>query len=702
MKRSELKLENLSVTWCSDAIAQINLDMPGKSANIINDSLQDDLDRALDFIEPLVDTRGAILISGKEKIFVAGADLAAIVRTLDWPDEKIHAFCYRGQKLFNRLQELPFVTVAAIHGACVGGGLELALGCSLQIASNDKKTLLGLPETKLGLIPGWAGTVRLPRLVGLERGIDLIASSRLFGPEEAVRLGLIHSAVPREQLLNAAIQLIEASETQKLARERIAKQHAPCSENLDDRLRLSQFWSAYVAGPGGIHAYAPQILAQHMIESAEFTFEKACKSEARAMAKVYGSPASRGLLNHFYLNEHNRKNPGVVVLTRSAGKPIQRIGIVGAGVMGQAIATTFVQGKCEVKIFDTDTTHAESFVSTSKQSGLQVAERLNDLFPSDLILECITETLPAKQKLFEELIALSDSTTLLASNTSAISLEEIFSGITNGERTLGVHFCHPQLLQLVEVVRHTRSSDAAILRVVEFLQGQRKTPLVVRNAPGFVVNRILTAMIDASIGLFEEGSQVAKIDLALEDFGFLGGPFKIMDTIGLDTVVLAGRAISAQGVLQVSSSPILPMLMRKKRLGRKTKTGFYRYEEAGATAHADEEVTELLRPYQKEVTGVSAAIIQQRILSNMLVAACELLENQVVANPRDIDLAMIHGLGFPAHEGGLLFWADQQSPESIADALIWNLARRKNVCLPRRLVDWQAEKQSFYRTIDES
>jgi 3-hydroxyacyl-CoA dehydrogenase/enoyl-CoA hydratase/3-hydroxybutyryl-CoA epimerase/3-hydroxyacyl-CoA dehydrogenase/enoyl-CoA hydratase/3-hydroxybutyryl-CoA epimerase/enoyl-CoA isomerase len=472
---------------------------------------------------------------------------------------------------------------------------------------------------------------------------------------------------------------------------------------LDERLRLSRFWSAYVAGPGGIHAFAPQILAQHMIESAEFTFEDACTSEARAMAKVYGSPASRGLLNNFYLNEHNRKNPGVVGLTRGAGTPIQRIGIAGAGVMGQAIATTFVQGKCEVKIFDTDKTHVESFVSASKQSGLQVAERLNDLFPCDLVLECITETLPAKQKLFEELVALSDPTTLLASNTSAISLEEIFSGVANGERTLGVHFCHPQLLQLVEVVRHTRSSDAAISRVVEFLQGQRKTPLVVRNAPGFVVNRILTAMIDAAIALFEEGSPVAKIDMASEDLGFLGGPFKIMDTIGLDTVVLAGRAISAQGVLQVSSSPILPMLMRKKRLGRKTKTGFYRYEEKeGAVALADEDAIELLRPYQKAVANISAAVVQQRILSNMLIAACELLENQVVANPRDIDLAMIHGLGFPAHEGGLLFWADQQSPESIADALIWNLGRRKNVCLPRRLVDWQTQRQAFYRTIDES
>ena len=702
MKRPELKLENLLVTWCSDTIAQIVLDMPGKSANVINDALQDDLERALDFIEPMVEVRGAVLLSAKEKIFVAGADLAAIVRTLDWPDDKIHAFCYRGQKLFNRFQELPFVTVAAIHGACVGGGLELALGCSLQIASNDKRTLLGLPETKLGLIPGWAGTVRLPRLVGLERGIDLIASSRLFGPEEAVCMGLIHATAPKERLLDAAIHLIEAPETKNLARDRRAKQHCACPETFDERLKLSQFWSAYVAGPEEIHAFAPKILAQHMIESAELDFEEACKSEARAMAKVYGSPASRGLLNNFYLNEHNRKNPGLVSLKSSGGAPIQRIGIIGAGVMGQAIATAFALGKCNVKIFDHEANHALSFVSSSQLPGLQVAEQLRDLFPCDLVLECITESLPAKQKLFEALTRLSDSTTLLASNTSAISLEEIFSEVPNREQTLGVHFCHPQLLQLVEVVRHAGSSDAAISRVVEFLRALRKTPLVVGNAPGFVVNRILTAMIDAAIALFEEGTPLTKIDLALEDLGFLGGPFKIMDTIGLDTVVLAGRAISAQGVLQVSSSPILPMLVRKKRLGRKTKIGFYRYESETMVASVDEGTNELLQPYIKGSGIVSAALIQQRILSNMLIAACELLERQVVANPRDIDLAMIHGLGFPAHEGGLLFWADQQTPESIADALIWNLGRRKNVCLPGRVVDWQTKKQAFYLTIEES
>ncbi len=702
MKRPELKLENLSVTWHTNEIVQIVLDMPGKSANIINDALQDDLEQALDFIEPLADVRGAVLASGKEKIFVAGADLGAIVRTLDWPDEKIHAFCHRGQKLFDRLQKMPFVTVAAIHGACVGGGLELALGCSLQIASNDKKTLLGLPETKLGLIPGWAGTVRLPRLVGLEQGIDLIANSKLIGPEEAVGLGLVHSTVPREQLLNAAVQLINAPGTLELVRERIARQHAPCMESLEQRLKLSHNWSAYVAAPGGIHAFAPQILAQHMIESAEFPFDQACESEARAMAKVYGSPASRGLLNNFYLNEHNRKNPGFVVQSTGSGSPIQRVGIVGAGVMGQAIATVFARGNCEVKIFDAVSTQAETFVSAKKLPGLCFAASLNDLFPCDMILECITESLPAKQKLVEELIPLGGPTTLLASNTSAISLEEIFAGTPNGELSLGVHFCHPQLLQLVEVVRHSRTSDATLSRLVEFLQRQRKTPLVVRNAPGFVVNRILTALIDAAISVFEDGTSIAKIDVAMEALGFLGGPFKIMDMIGLDTVVLAGRAISAQGVLQVSSSPILPMLIRKKRLGHKTKSGFYRYEGDAVAALADEQANELLRPYQKAGASISAATIQQRILGNMLIAACELIENQVVANPRDIDLAMIHGLGFPAHEGGLLFWADQQSPEPIADALIWNLARRKNICLPQRLVDWQTQRRPFYRTIDQS
>jgi enoyl-CoA hydratase/carnithine racemase len=230
--RTELNLENLAVTWLREDVAQIVLNMPGKSANIIDPNLQNDLEQAIDFLSECTSVAGAILISGKEKIFVAGADLNAIVETLDWPDEQIHEFCFRGQRLFNRLQELPFLTVAAIHGACVGGGFELALGCHFQIATVDRRTVLGLPETKLGLIPGWAGTVRLPRLIGLEPTIELITSSRLFDAQAAVEMGLIEQAIPPENLLTAAIELIDHPESWQRAAARKTQQHAPVAFEL--------------------------------------------------------------------------------------------------------------------------------------------------------------------------------------------------------------------------------------------------------------------------------------------------------------------------------------------------------------------------------------------------------------------------------------------------------------------------------------
>ncbi|MEZ6095385.1 MAG: enoyl-CoA hydratase/isomerase family protein [Pirellulaceae bacterium] len=228
--REPFKLENLCVSWPKVDLAHIVLDMPNKSANVINEGLQDDLERAIDFLQNLEDVQGAILVSAKERIFVAGADLVSIVETLDWSDDQIRRFCYRGQRLYNRLQELPFLTVAAVRGACVGGGLELALGCSLVVACDHPKTLLGLPETKLGLIPGWAGTVRVPRLVGLERGIDLITSSRLFGSQAALDMGLIDAIATSDHLLDRAEAMIRDKDSIAAAEKRYQTMHNACEE----------------------------------------------------------------------------------------------------------------------------------------------------------------------------------------------------------------------------------------------------------------------------------------------------------------------------------------------------------------------------------------------------------------------------------------------------------------------------------------
>ncbi len=698
--REKLQLENLTLEWDAEDIALLRLDMPGKSANIINERLQDDLEQALDHLDLTSGLLGAVLYSAKDKIFVAGADLTQIVRTQDWSDEEIHRFCERGQRLFDRFQSSRWTTVAAIHGACVGGGLELALGCSLQIASDDRRTSLGLPETKLGLVPGWAGTVRVPRLVGLKTGIDLIAHSTLFGPEKALELGIVNRVVPRGNLISAALEMIRSDAWRELGRQRSAIQHAPCREGLDDRIALSEEWANFQGEPGGIHPFAPKVVAQHILASAESSFLDACRSEQQAMARVYGKPPSRGLLNVFFLNEHQRKSLGFYSASSDPVAPITHVAIIGAGVMGQAIARSVANGKTRVTMFDMDRGKVDLFVGAENRPDLSVAPKLADLFPCDLVLECIAEDVTAKQKLFSELATLADPATILATNTSAIGLQAIFAAVPHPERMLGIHYCHPQLMQLVEVVRHPKSSDAVVHRAVRWLQEQRKTPLVVRDSPGFVVNRVLTALIDAAVGIFEEGTPLPKIDQAIEDFGFLGGPFKIMDTIGLDTVVLAGRALASQGIQQVSPSPLLPMLVKKKRLGRKSLAGFYLYKDAQGTAEVDHELLDMIHVYQRAATNLNPQEIVERVLANMLIATGEILERHVVSSPKDIDVAVIQGLSFPAHAGGLLFWAHQADAESLSDALIWNLKRRPSLCLPRCLADWQQQREPFYQTID--
>jgi 3-hydroxyacyl-CoA dehydrogenase/enoyl-CoA hydratase/3-hydroxybutyryl-CoA epimerase/3-hydroxyacyl-CoA dehydrogenase/enoyl-CoA hydratase/3-hydroxybutyryl-CoA epimerase/enoyl-CoA isomerase len=255
-------------------------------------------------------------------------------------------------------------------------------------------------------------------------------------------------------------------------------------------------------------------------------------------------------------------------------------------------------------------------------------------------------------------------------------------------------------MELVEIVRISETSNDTLASAVAWVLAQRKTPLVVRDAPGFVVNRILTAMIDAAVALFESGLPVVEIDRAFREFGFRGGPFEIMDVIGIDTVVNAGRGMFAQGVRQVSASPLLPMLMKKKRWGRKSGGGFYDYETLDGPAQISNEAERLLQPYQRSSeASTTADSIVHLILTNMLIAATEILSSNVVADPRDIDLAMIKGLGFPSHHGGLLFWAGRVNRRDLQASLDWNLSRLASITPSQMLVDWMHDQRPFYTTV---
>lgn len=697
-----LSLSHLKIEEIAPSCVAMVLDDPAKSANVLTSGLHRDLETALDFIDDLPSLRGVVLISAKPRIFVAGADLVNITRTLDWPDDRIEDFCFHGQKLYNRFRERPYVSVAAIRGACVGGGWELALGCDFQIAADDPKTFFGLPEVKLGLIPGWAGTVRLPRLVGIEAALDMVTSGRNVSVAEALKLGLIAGVAPADNLLPAALAQIEAAIASQSHLEKRNRDLLPLMLSSSEASRLESAFRARIQKQqSSIHPFAPTVAAEHMLGSCTHSFDEGCRSEARAMTKVYGSPSSYGLLNNYFLGEHNRKRPGCVQPAATGESP-QRFGVVGLGVMGRAILQAASPKSKASFGYDAAGNSGQAMRELASTKGLQivVAEQLNQLKDCQLVIEAVIERAETKRSVLSEIAGLISPDAIIATNTSTIALAELDSAVPNPARFCGIHFCHPTLMQLVEIIRGIHTSEETVNAAVQWVRSLGKTPVVVRDAPGFVVNRVLSAFLEASLQLAVEGASIQEIDQAVKKFGFQAGPFEMMDIIGLETTTLAGQSLLAAGVAQVSRLPALVKLIRAGRQGRKNGLGFYRYESESGEPLPDSAAEEVLDRYrQPRDRKLTSEELAERVMANALIAATAVLDQGTVCDPRDIDLCVIQGLSFPVHVGGILFWADRAGPTSIAEALKWAAGLHPEINLPQSLTDWQAGKGPFYTTV---
>ena len=649
----------LTVTRIENDIVIVEMDMPGSSANVLTVDLFAELDSTFENLQSRHDLRGLILKSAKPAIFVAGADLKRIVSTLDWPDENIVKFCEDGRAVMSRLSEMPFPTIAAVHGACVGGGLELAMWCDRRIASNDRKTILGLPEVKLGLVPGWAGTVRLPRLASLETAIDLITSGRNVGAADALAAGFVNEVVDQKELLATAIQMIEAEqESKQYLRDRQELEGGVARAG--DVEALQKEYGQRIIANKEIYPFACRLVMDHMLATFDKPHDEACRSESLAMAKVYGSEPSYGLLNNFFLGDHIRKKPGLVDV-KLADKSISRVGIVGSGLMGSSIAEICLKRKCNVVLYDADNGVLDKALEqlSSIQSGAELikADGYSDFSECELVIESVVEVVDVKTTVLKRIEEEVSEDAMIATNTSAIPLSKLDAVLDRPGRFCGIHFCHPQLMQLVEVIKGNQSDPATVANAAAWVKGLRKMPVVVADQAGFVVNRMLAAMLDQAFRLFSSGFAIQEIDAAMREFGFKGGPFEIVDVIGADVCMYAGREMWDAGKQCVTMAPLLPRMVKKGWLGRKTGQGFYRYESPAGERIWDPQINELLEPYVEP--SASQLDIAESICSVMTLEASRLLDEKIVADPRDIDLCVIHGFSFPDHVGGVLFWADR-------------------------------------------
>jgi len=658
-------------------IAVLTLDMPGKGANVLSRSVLDELAEHLDALEKRSDLAGLVIISGKPGTFIAGADLREFAASLDVPKSDVVAICRRGQALFGRLSACPFVTVAAIDGIVLGGGTEWTLGCDRRIASHSEKTQIGLPEVKLGLMPGWGGTARLPRIVGLGNAVEIVTGGESIDAKAARLMNLLSDVVPPDDLLPAAIRLIRAEQQSGAWREDRVRRAQPIEMSETELGFLGATASGYIQQQTRGHYPAPLAALEVLLGGAGMPVEDALSMEAEAMADLFGSPVNRALLNVFFLGDRNKKDTG---LAREV-KPghIDSVAVIGAGIMGQGIAAANVRRHIPTTISDAmpealrrGVEKVLEEVSYNKAIKGPDAKRVVEFGPlltataseaevaaASLVIEAIVERADVKKSLFAKIEPLMHGQAILASNTSTIPISQLADGLTRPERFIGLHFFNPvRKMPLVEVIRGRKTSDETVATVVAYAKRLGKSPIVVADGPGFLVNRLLLPYMNEAVQLLLEGASVKAIDRAAKNFGMPMGPLELFDVVGLDTAQHAGRTMHEAFPDRVADSPLIAKLVAAGRLGQKSGTGFFSYKNKRKRAELDPTLDELSRPLIGSKSQFTEAQMIDRLILPMLLEATRVLEDKIVRDARDVDLGLIYGIGFPPFRGGLLFWAD--------------------------------------------
>ncbi|HEY3602540.1 MAG TPA: 3-hydroxyacyl-CoA dehydrogenase NAD-binding domain-containing protein [Chthoniobacterales bacterium] len=629
-----------------DGICMLTFDRPDSGANIFDAATLGDLSAQLDFIERESSLRGVIVSSAKKSIFIAGADLQTLLRQAEGGG--MRDFIAEGQRIFNRFAALKIPTVAAIHGACAGGGYEIALACDWRVASDAPATRIGLPETTLGLVPAWGGATRLPRLIGPAKAGEVILKGKLYSAQEALRIGLIDDAVPEEKLPEAAREKLKAGKrAQTLEPVEAEPVQAPKSDN-------------------PALARAAEIIKRSLASSVEDSM----KRELDAIVDLGETESTRNLIRNFFLAEKYKKGSG-----KAPNEKIAHAAVIGAGVMGSGIAQwlsargiTVILRDVSVELLDRGLANIEKIYGRAVKRGLMSEEKAREgrarivasanpgpMRDVQIVIEAASEKLEIKKVIFHDIDGKIDDTDILATNTSALSISTLAAETKHPQRVIGLHFFNPvSRMKLIEVVIGKQTAEETKERALAFARQIGKLPVIVQDRPGFLVNRVLFPYLLDAAELFERGVAAEQIELALLEWGMPMGPLRLIDEIGIDiTIDIAVTLEKAFG--ERARTPALLQKMRAANiLGRKTGTGFYKYE---GKQQSPNESMEKWRG-SNEPPEMSSNDLALRLVYLMVNEAARCLEEGVVAAPEDADYGMILGTGFAPLRGGPLRFAD--------------------------------------------
>lgn len=667
-------------------IAIIEFDQPDSKVNVLNEDTMRQLDGQIDGLLAKSEIKALLFTSKKEGIFIAGADIKEIENITSSGDASDKA--EKGKAVLDKICNSSLVTVAVINGVCLGGGLELALACKYRVASFSDKVRLGLPEVKLGIIPGFGGTQRLPRVVGLSRSLNMILSGEMVSGKDALRYALVDRLFPDVRLVENAIEYARGilQKTERPGKKGKRKLFLTLLEEtpfgravLFDQAKKNVLKKTKGFYPAPLEAIG--VIRRTYGKS----FKEGSLVESEAFGRLAVTDISKNLIKVFYLNEEFKKLPWVAAEIKPA--KIEKCGILGAGVMGGGIAQLVSFHDIPSRLKDINYEALKSALKTAR--GLfdyavkkrlmrqPVADKKMGLISptttykgfenTDIVIEAVVEDLNIKQKVFGELSRIVSPTAVLASNTSSLPIIDIARTAEHPERAVGLHFFNPvHRMPLVEVIRSEKSGDRALATTIAFARKIGKVVIVVKDVPGFLINRILLSYMNEAGFLFEEGMDMTHIDDIARAFGMPMGPIELMDEVGIDVGYKVAKILENSYGTRMRVADILEKVKEKGLLGKKAGRGFYIHK---GKKKEPNPVVYSLAGGRPRSCGISDETALKRMIYTMVNEAARCLEEKVADSPGTVDIGMIMGTGFPPFRAGLLRYADKVGAGSVVGDL---------------------------------
>ena len=677
---SEQKAFKLNID--ENDFAWLAIDVPGEKMNTLQAAFAEEMEDVFAQLdEKKSSIKGLIVHSLKPDNFVAGAD----VRMLDacTTAAEAQALAEKGQQMFQHLSDLPYPVVAAIHGPCLGGGLELALACDYRVCTDSDKTRLGLPEVQLGLLPGSGGTQRLPRLIGLLPSLDLILTGKQLRAKKAKKLGVVDAVVPETILLDVAKSFVEKNAGKSKGKRKVStKEKLISNTGLGRKVIFDQAAKKTFEKTRGNYPAADAIL-EVIRYGLEKGFEQGQKKEAERFAELVMTSESKALRSIFFATTEMKKENG----SDAEPLPVKRAAILGGGLMGAGISHVSVaKAKVPVRIKDVsedgvlnalkynyklfETQRKRRIISKaqlqSKMLQLSGGTDFTSFNHTDIVIEAVFEDLDLKQKMVADIEENAKDSTIFATNTSSLPIGQIAEKAQRPENVVGLHYFSPvEKMPLVEVIPHEGTSDETVSTVVEFARKQGKTPIVVKDCAGFYVNRILAPYMNEAAQVLMSGEPIGHLDKALLNFGFPVGPITLLDEVGVDIGAKIMPILVNELGERFKGPDVFDTLLNDGRKGRKSGKGFYTYK--GKKKEVDKSVYKLLglSPESKMAQEEMA----MRCVLPMLNEAVRCLDEGIIRSPRDGDIGAIFGIGFPPFLGGPFRYMDQIGVKKLVEIM---------------------------------